>query len=1249
MAKVKILINGKKIVADSSQTILEVVHQNNIDHIPNLCLEPQLEPFNSCYVCVVEVMGRKNLVPACSTKVEDRMVITTSNERVFQARRTSLELLLSNHYADCLAPCTLTCPAGVDVQGYLALIANGNIQEAVQLIKQTNPLPAVCGRVCTRPCEVACRRNLLDEKVGIDFLKRYASDFDMQFAWEHVTPEIDEEKDQRIAIVGAGPAGLSAAFYLRIQGYKVTIFEAMPEAGGMLRYGIPAYRLPFDVLDAEIDTILELGVELRTNMALGEDYTIKSLKSDGFDAIFLALGAWGTRKLGVPGQDAVNVLSGIKFLENVGREKPTKVYGKVVVVGGGNTAIDCARTSLRLGADEVILLYRRTEKEMPANEMEIHAAKEEGVEMQFLAAPIEVLTENEKVKSLKCIRMELGSPDSSGRRRPVPMEGSDFILNCDFVFAAVGQNPKLSFLTQKPEEMLPANGQLQLTRWGSMMVKDDTFETDTEGVFGGGDMVTGAATAIEAIAAGRKAANGISSYLETGFAKAEPKFFNSRKDDFQEVSQKDLRYQEEIAPVKMPELDSKERISSFDEVELGLSDEDAIKESKRCLECGCEALFDCKLRKYASDYGILVDRYRGEVNQYDLDRSHPLIELDPNKCILCGRCVRVCTDIVGASVYGYEFRGFNSIVKPEMGKKLQETNCISCGMCIATCPTGAIAAKSIMPKPGPWDLEKTSSTCTYCGVGCSLNINHLDDSVVKITAADADTPTHGNLCRMGRFGLGFVLDDNRILDPSLAEADESDTADWEVILSHLTEQTRKLLKNCTGEDIAVFVSPRMTNEEIYLIQKFSRLVLKTNNITSVTLSNKAVNDSTVFSTATFDDIENASVIFISLADLQRDHGVVNFMVNAAQRKGAKIVTVGSTTNGNLNRPDIHLSISPGSESDFYRGLMKAGLEKQNETAFASEEYMNFHKQLEQVDTKKIEAATGLHWEEIENVADLLRNSERPVFVSDRHYEGMRNPMDLCLLRAAASFYAAPLAIFTAFNNSQGLLDLIGDQKCFPGYQPMDDQAIMKKFEQGWCAALKENPASNSRILNDLKDKRFKVVFSFGEDLLAHEPDLKKVLEEMDLVVYADTLYGETAKVADVVLPLCTFAETSGTYTNGLRKLGSVKKAIDPLSGFENWQIITILAEQFGIRYKFDYESVQDIQSEMKELIPIYSQVEFDYDCQYWDINAVSFSRFHKVFDENSLQSNVTSGEYKPSLNSNTVRAWFDRYWATLDL
>ncbi len=394
MDLVKLEIDGKRIIADNSQTILEVARQHGIADIPTLCHDGQLEPFASCFVCVVKVKGARTLLPACSTKVQAGMVVETDTPEVRRARKASLELMLSNHYADCVGPCQLKCPAGIDIQGYIALAALGKYHDAIKLIKEANPLPAVCGRVCTRPCEVSgCRRNLLDEAVGIDYIKRYVADLDLGSAqpWR---PELAPANGKRVAVVGGGPAGLSAPTTWRSRGYAVTVFESLPEAGGMLRYGIPEYRLPKDVLDLEINQILELGVELSTNMTLGKDFTVASLKQDGYDAVFLGIGAWDTSKMRVENEDVAGVLPGIEFLREYGLRRAHQLPGRVLVVGGGNTAIDCARTSLRLGADEVRLLYRRTRKEMPANEVEIDDADHEGVKMDFLVAPVRVVVKD---------------------------------------------------------------------------------------------------------------------------------------------------------------------------------------------------------------------------------------------------------------------------------------------------------------------------------------------------------------------------------------------------------------------------------------------------------------------------------------------------------------------------------------------------------------------------------------------------------------------------------------------------------------------------------------------------------------------------------------------------------------------------------------------------------------------------------------------------------------------------------------
>ncbi|HEX7500211.1 MAG TPA: FAD-dependent oxidoreductase, partial [Polyangia bacterium] len=547
MALVKVELNGKRIITVDSRTILEVAREVGIDDIPTLCHDEQLEPFTSCFLCVVKVKGARTLLPACSTKVVDGMVVETNTPEVRQSRKAALELLLSSHYADCVGPCQDACPAGVDIQGYLALAALGQFTEAIKLIKNRNPLPAICGRVCTRPCEVkGCRRSLLDEPVGIDYIKRYIADLDLGMA-HPFRPELAAATGKRIAIVGAGPGGLACAYYLAARGHALQLFEAQPEAGGMLRYGIPEYRLPKEVLDQEIGQILDLGVKLSTNVHLGKDFTVSSLKNQGFDVVFLALGAWESSTMRVKNENVAGVIPGIELLKNVGLRRPPELSGKVLVIGGGNTAIDCARTALRTGAQEVTILYRRTRKEMPANALEIEEAEREGVKIEFLVAPTQVISRDDRLVALECQRMELGAPDASGRRSPKPVAGSEYQIPCDFVLAAIGQSTTMGQLVgAKVANFLPVGETLKLTRWETVQVDSGTFETSVEGVFAGGDVVTGAATVVEAVAAGRKAAHAIDRYLATGKAEAEPTPFISQKGVFKKVTAEELKSQERI-------------------------------------------------------------------------------------------------------------------------------------------------------------------------------------------------------------------------------------------------------------------------------------------------------------------------------------------------------------------------------------------------------------------------------------------------------------------------------------------------------------------------------------------------------------------------------------------------------------------------------------------------------------------------------------------------------------------------------
>jgi len=499
------------------------------------------------------------------------------------------------------SPCKHTCPADTSAQGYIALIATGHYEEALEVIKQYNPFPASVGRVCHHPCEGECNRGKVDAPVAVCALKRFVADtvyakWDAEgpgerevreiapFAW--APTELPPEDKRRVAIVGGGPAGLTAAHFLSRMGYRVTIFEALPVAGGMMRVGIPAYRLPRDVLNREIDEIINLGVDLRLDSPVRN---IDKLFEDGFSAVFLAIGAHEPQKLGIPGEEVEGVFHGVPFLRSVSLGEKVELGDRVVVIGGGNTAMDTARSALRIGSREVTLAYRRSRAEMPANSWEIDEAEAEGIKLEILTQPIEVLSNEGRLSGLRCIRMELGEPDSSGRRRPVPVEGSEFVIECDAMVAAVAQAPEISFLD-------PGHG-LEISRWGTFVVDEQTLATNRPGVFAGGDATAGPGVLIEAIAAGRRAALSMDRTLRDAPLLTPRELLPLPVAELSDEDVEEMTAHKDVDPrprAEMPTAPAGERVGDFREVELGLTEEQARAEALRCIRCGlCSECYQC--------------------------------------------------------------------------------------------------------------------------------------------------------------------------------------------------------------------------------------------------------------------------------------------------------------------------------------------------------------------------------------------------------------------------------------------------------------------------------------------------------------------------------------------------------------------------------------------------------------------------------------------------------------------------------
>jgi heterodisulfide reductase subunit A-like polyferredoxin len=479
----------------------------------------------------------------------------------------------------CKAACIDACPVHTNVPGYIKLIAEGQFKEAYKLIRETNPLPACVGRVCYAPCQEACNRGQVDEPICIRDLKRVPAD---QWNIEELEVPVVAKTDKKVAIVGSGPAGLAAANDLTLKGHDVTIFEALPEPGGMLRVGIPEYRLPKKILGQEIAYIQKLGVEIKPGVQIGKDITLEKLRKN-YDAVFVAVGAHGGMKLGVEGEDITGVMEGIGFLRAISLGKKVSVGKKVAVIGGGNTAIDCARTAKRRGAKEVTIVYRRSRAEMPASAEEVAAAEEEGIKVELLTTPSRFSAENKKLAKMECVRMKLGEPDASGRPRPIPIKGSEFTIPVDTVIAALGQAPETDFVKESG---------ISLSKRGTIEIDAKTGVTNVEGVFAGGDVVTGPAFVIDAIAAGKKAARFIHQYLNGQPLEPEEEWKEPEKFSKEEIENRKRRFPSKNK-MEMREEPVKERVQDFREVALGYSLEEAREEASRCLAGQIEGCIEC--------------------------------------------------------------------------------------------------------------------------------------------------------------------------------------------------------------------------------------------------------------------------------------------------------------------------------------------------------------------------------------------------------------------------------------------------------------------------------------------------------------------------------------------------------------------------------------------------------------------------------------------------------------------------------
>ncbi|WP_442860349.1 molybdopterin-dependent oxidoreductase [Blautia sp.] len=865
-----------------------------------------------------------------------------------------------------------------------------------------------------------------------------------------------------------------------------------------------------------------MGVTMVTNTKIGEDISFEAIRRD-FDAVCVGIGAWVSTGVRCKGEDAEGVIGGIDFLRKVVRNEDIDLGKNVAIVGGGNTAMDACRTAVRLGADKVYNIYRRTKDEMPADMIEIEEAEEEGVIFLNLTNPLEIISdENGHCRQMVLQVMELGEPDASGRRAPVPVEGKTETIDVDTVILAIGQRVNAEGM----------NG-VELTRKGGLVYDKDTYMTALPGVFAGGDCGNDKISiAVESIGDAKKSYLIVDAYLRGEEIKYEPNYYVTKKD----VTPATFEDRERMCRPTMEQLNAEERKDNFTEVVFGYDEEQAVEEAHRCLECGCKDYFECKLISYANMYDVDPDRLAGDINEVEFHDEHPFILRDPNKCILCGLCVRACDEVMGVGALGLVKRGFDTVVMPALEQPLSETGCISCGQCVSVCPTGALQENLTLEKSVPLDTEATDTTCAYCSVGCSMHLETYGDMLVKAVPDREGAVNKGLLCGRGKFGFDCSVMDGKLLEPMARKDGELTEVDYHEAFMLTAKKAESLAAKYGRNAVAVAVSDRYTNEEAYVIKKFADSIgAKTlcfnnreNGLEKVLGVNASPN--------TINEVLSADVILCA-GFIAKENQVIRLKLKQAAKNGAKVILVNPEGYAQDHMSFAYKTVETDNSLGFFKGVAKALLDMGKGTG------------AEGFDAFKSSVEGAAVSEEAKEIAELYANAKKAMIVFQQNVvttEAAALLGDIAVVSGHIGKARDGILMLKAKNNSQGLVDL----GITAGAEAMEG---------------------------------VKALLVFGED---PAPEL---LKELVFLMVCDTHMTEAAKLADVVIPGTGFASTYGTFTNTERRLQVVEQAIEEDVVFSNWEVAAELAHVYEVEMPFD--DVEDISDEMNDKLPVYRYAE----------------------------------------------------------
>lgn len=821
MSTINLEINGMEVVAESGLTILEVARRAEID-IPSLCSVSGKNSQVPCGLCVVEIEGMDEPVRACAAQAEEGMKVRTDSAALVKIRQERLAKISATHFGDCKAPCNLTCPGQINVQGYIAHISKGEYEEAMRLIMERNPFPFSVGRVCPRFCETRCRRILVDDPVSINHLKRFVADWCMT---NHIDLKIPREKatGKRVAVVGGGPAGLTGAYYLARKGHDVTLFEANPKLGGMLRYGIPTYKIDRNVLDYETNMILRMGISVKLSQKWGVDFTLQDLKDQGYQAILLATGTGLDRPLEIPGGRLPQVLTATKVLRDAAEGKKINYGLRAAVIGGNNIAMEVARTLLRQGVDQITVIYPRSQEEMVANQRVIREAEREGVQFLLMASPVQIFESESGGLSVELVRMKLGEPDARGMRHPEAIAGSTNTISVDTLVTSLGQMACVDgFKGGELEE------QIEIAPNNTINASPRDFTTSVQGVYAAGDAVNGPRTVIQAVVGARRAAENIHSYMmDVPKDPGENRFNFTRGKTFDQVHLSNFDGINIKLREKMPTRPPQTAVQDFDVIKLGFNEQMARKEAERCLSCGCNAFEHCDLKRLNIALNVNINKTgMGERPVYKKDESHPVLRVDLNKCIFCQRCMNACEYAALEVTAG-------QIDENNVASRLQlkfNDRCVNCGKCAENCATGALTKKVANVPVINEAVRDVRTTCPYCGAGCQITLRVKGNTIMEVSAEPDLAPNYGDLCVKGRFAFDFVRHKDRLTKPLVRRHGHLVETTWDDALEIVARNFFDMKAMYGPDSIAGFSCARATNEENYLMQKFMRTVIGTNNI-----------------------------------------------------------------------------------------------------------------------------------------------------------------------------------------------------------------------------------------------------------------------------------------------------------------------------------------------------------------------------------------------------------------------------------